>query len=428
MKKIASVFFAILLLTATLTGCGMFPTWETDFSSDNNDTDDTSNKESGSTEVSFISNVVMKNIYKTFPERKSNSSVTSFTDGQYNYFFFKVGEIGRVPIAYSNTKFYQGIGTRVLTFETTQSVEKNIESAIEQSYSVAISSKVGVSTELSAGVNNQTTGATISSSVLLETSFETTANASTSELLTKSISDTFSKLESDTFELKPDSPAGFYRYTIYADCDVYAAVKANKETSKFECTYLSFIKENSKIEGWFYSEDGYFESEDTYADSIEKLSLTEEMIRTVDLYGNLDKHVDIGKQNFTFSTGNETIDEDEQYSINWDMNEKFDFDLVRKIGYQNIKVKISFDLVSPSGDCQASFLLENGSHSLYYQDWTQVTPSAKSYSKEMTISMSDIDKYGSEFLMRFVCRSDGIFDIAKNEYAIKNGNVTIWFE
>lgn len=428
MKKIGSLFFAILILTVSLAGCGMFPPLETDFSNNTNDTDDTSNKESGSTEESFVSNVVMKNIYKTFPERKSNSSVTSFTDGQNNYFFFKVGEIGRVPIAYSNTKFYQGIGTRTLVFETSQSVEKTVESAIEQSYSVAISSKVGVSTELSAGINNQTTGATISSSALLETSFETTANASTSELLTKSISDTFSKLESDTFELKPDSPAGFYRYTIYADCDVYAAVKANKETSKFECTYLSFIKGNSKIEGWFYSEDGYFESEDTYADSIEKLSLTEEMINSVDLYGNLDKYVDIGKKNFTFSTGNKTIDTDYQYSINWDLNEKFDFDLIRKMGYESVKVRISFDLVSPNGDCQAKFLLENGSHSLYYQDWTQITPSAKSFSKEITINMSEIDQYGTGFLMRFICRSDGIFDLMKNEYSVKNGNATIWFE
>ena len=374
-----------------------------------------------------ISKVVMTDVYKTFPERSSSNPVTSFTDGKYNYFYFKIGEIGRVPIAYSNVKFYQGIGTRTLEFETNESVEQTIASATEQCFSVAVSSKISTSIGTSSGVSNQTTGASVSYSALLENSIETTSSSSTSKTLTKSISDTFSKCERDTFELTPDCPAGYYRYTVYADCEIFMSIKADKDTSTFEYTILSYVKGNTKIEGWYYSQNGYFESEETYSESLKKLELTEEMLESIDLYGDLDKFVKIGEVTYSFDC-NETIETDKQFSVWRELSDGFDIDLLNELGRDTAHIKLNCKLVSPSGDCQAKFRLLAGEEEIWIDDWVQVTPSGTQISEEITIGIDDLKNYGTELTFQFICRSDGWWDVLKNGYKIENGTITVNFE
>ena len=111
-----------------------------------------------------------------------------------------------------------------------------------------------------------------------------------------------------------------------------------------------------------------------------------------------------------------------------DIREKFDYELIKKMGYTTAKIRFNFTLRSPDGDCKAAFWLENGSHSIYQQDWTQITPSGKTFSKEVALNINDIEKYGSNLVMRFRCNQDAWWDVAKNSYRVESGTWEIWFE
>ena len=98
------------------------------------------------------------------------------------------------------------------------------------------------------------------------------------------------------------------------------------------------------------------------------------------------------------------------------------------MGYEKIRIKIEFILQSPKGDCQSKFKVANGKHDLWVQDWVQITPTQKNFSKVLTINLSDLDTYGNKMSLQFVCSRDGILDLAKNSYSVKNGVLSISFE
>ena len=293
--------------------------------------DDSSNDDSNNTQQPdriIVQQYKIKDIYKTYPQFKSDTPIDSFTDGESNYFFFKIGEIARVPIAYSSTVFYQGIGTRVLKFSSTESIETTISNAVENCLSATVTAGVEIDVGLGAGEEND--GNAFIAGALLQSELSASLSASTSRTLAQSVSNTFSKCSEDIFELDPSCPEGCYRYTIYANCEIYLSIEADLETQTFDYTYLCFVKNDTKIEGWIYSEDGYYETPETIYQEMEKLSVTKEILESIDLYGKLDTFKKF-KGTTRYFSSKAPLEEDYYYYYWINVNQcDLDIDLVEK--------------------------------------------------------------------------------------------------
>ena len=294
MKKITSLLILICLVFSLVSCNGLL--------------EDPGNGKEQENQSIVVSKMTITDIYKTMPEFKVDKPIDSYTDGKYNYFYFKLGEVSRVPIAYTKGVFYQGIGKRTLNFETTSNIQSMLSTTAEQCISNTVSSNVSTGVNSNLGVEDKVSGISASMGAYIQNSLSTSSIYSVSQKLTDTVTETFTKREQDIFELDPSCPAGVYRYTIYANCEIYAVVIANLEQQTFEYSFMPFVKEGTLIEGWIYSEDGYYETNETIYDQIEKFNL-DDMLSGIDLYGSLSKFVNVREGTISLKKS-DTLDQD----------------------------------------------------------------------------------------------------------------------
>ena len=441
MKKIIS-FLLILASLFSLASCSQIlgiadaesdknPSTNQESPTEEETKNDENKNESSTTEEDESNPIIVQkysiqDVYKTMPQLHQDTPIESFTDYEKNYFFFKLGEISRVPIAYSSSVFYQGLGTRILKFSTVESVENIISSAVEDCFSTTISAGINAGIGIGTGVEND--GNANLAGALLQAELSASLSASTSTTLTKTISDTFSKCKEDVFELDPSCPEGFYRYTVYANCEIFVAIEADPKTKTFEYTYLCFVKNDTKIEGWIYSQNGYYETEETISQSMEKLSISEEMLKNIDIYGEVNKVKCFKGTSIPFSANN-ILDEDYELYFSPDLKTtQLDFDFINKIGLTKAIIELSYDVYTPQGECQSRCLITINENTVYKGDWLHVSESKKTYTAKCEVSISQLAAADYNFKIAFRCLSDGPFDLLYNSYYIKNGTINITFK
>lgn len=405
MKKIISLLILICMVFS-LTACNI-----------NTGGDNNANK------PIIVPKLVMNNLYKTMPEFTVNEPIDSYTDGTYNYFYFKLGEVGRVPVAYTKSVFYQGIGKRTLNFETTNNIQNMLSATAEQCISNTVSSSVSTGVNSSLGATDEAAGLSASLSAYIQSTLSSSSTYSASKKLTNSISETFTRREQDIFELDPSSPAGVYRYTIYANCEIYAIVIANLETMTFEYTYLPFVKEGTLVEGWAYSEDGYFETSETIYSDLQKFSL-DNVLSGIDLYGHIDKYINVRQGTFNISKS-AIIADDQYYTLRPNFASILNEELLEKFGYTKAKINMVCKIKTPEGACQTHMRICVGDKELCRNDFTRVDTSGKTFTLKCEVSLEELKAADYTLRIEFECRSDGILDILKNSFYIENGTITI---
>ena len=150
-------------------------------------------------------------------------------------------------------------------------------------------------------------------------------------------------------------------------------------------------------------------------------------MESVDLYGNVDK-----VRKFKGATGifsrSDINKESEIYYTLWNLDSNvYDIALIRRL-FTKAKIEVSFDLESPSGDCQAYYTMKVNGNTLYKNGWIKVTEGTHHKSFKCEISLDDLFKGDNSIIMSFEMLRDGWWDAKKNSYNVKNGIIKVTFE
>ncbi len=222
--------------------------------------------------------------------------VEKLTDGKKNYFFVYLGYVENAPIYADNIYLHDGrtameyTWTESSSYETslseisTTSVEASVSNTISHVQSEKYGANLGVSFKgINAGVSADFTE-TVSSSLKAGTTYAT--------------SSTFSKDVTNRVETRLTKkidfgkvPAGYYRYTLYADFDVYALVVCDLITGEIDYSYQSFVNKGSYLEGMFYNESKRFDEPCGDDLSLRSESLSDEDLFATDLPTKTDDYV-----------------------------------------------------------------------------------------------------------------------------------------
>lgn len=213
---------------------------------------------------------------------------TPVTDGEYNYFYFKLGETKNVPVYYEDAYFHDGRTVSTYTWSTASVTEDTYTEAVENSVSNSTnaSAKAEVTTSLSTGVKasygNFSGDLGVKISTSLATAVSQTHTESEKTSFTKKVSDKVQSSRSREVKIDKDSEVGYYRYVIYADFEVYAALVCDIEKKTVQYTYVTVPRPESFVDMFRFSTTNDFSAS---SDAV-KLQLTEEMLAsiTVDLF------------------------------------------------------------------------------------------------------------------------------------------------
>ncbi len=288
MKKIICLILTCITL-ASFASCDAFITKDnldpnskketeaaTNGSSENNAEEYTNTN--GDTVV--IDNIDNMDENRVVPLTEPEMFSTPFADNQYIYYYLKLGEIYSVPVHSEIAQLHNGVET---IYEWSQKTTySNIYQESTQnaaSFSTKESASLSVSTELSGklGVSYKGIKADIgvSAKTALSTSLESTQSVISTQTFTKTVNNTVTDTQSCTIKLGKDDKVGYYRYTIYADYDVYAVVACDYTNNQIEYTYISVPKSDSLKKAFRYNKDGEFDQ----VKSDEKLQLTEDVLK-----------------------------------------------------------------------------------------------------------------------------------------------------
>ncbi len=197
-------------------------------------------------------------------EKQLNLVCDPVTDGEKNYFYFKIGETDNVPVYYEHAYWHnKGKTDSVYEWETktiTQNayVEANKQcSTISTSKSEKVSIETGTGASIGLNYKGLQLGLSAKVSEAFEMSIGSTSSVSVSQTFTKSLTDITEKSKKRTVTIHKDSPSGFYRYTVYASFDVYAVLVCNIATLSIEYDYFSIPQADSYFDEFRYSEDEY---------------------------------------------------------------------------------------------------------------------------------------------------------------------------
>ncbi len=210
------------------------------------------------------------------------------TDGEYNYFYFKLGETKNVPVYYEDAYYHDGRTVSTYTWSTASVTEDTYTEAVENSVSNSTNAsvKAEVNTSLSAGIKASYGKLTGDLSVKVSTSLATSVGYTHTESdktsFTKKVSDKVQNSRTREVKIDKDSEVGYYRYVIYADFEVYAVLVCNIADKTVQYTYITVSKPESFVDMFRFSATNDFSASSDTA----KLQLTEEMLAsvTIDLF------------------------------------------------------------------------------------------------------------------------------------------------
>ncbi len=256
-KRITS-FMLVVLSVLSISGCGGFK-GEGDFTR---------------SEEIAVEQRLHKNIERSYKaESKKNLQLIGepVTDGEKNFFSFKLGQVDNVPVYWNNAFKHNGFETHVYEWKTEYSAEeaykrtqsKIVENTISTTSSIEISSKVG--TSISASYSGVNATASVEAASVVKDSLELSVGYTTSEEFSETVSNIVSETKTRTVTIGPNAPEGAYRYTIYASVEVYVTLICDIKKQTIQYAYTSVILADTYMDGFAYSADNVFDvSAETY--------------------------------------------------------------------------------------------------------------------------------------------------------------------
>ena len=288
MKKFIAFTLILATIILTFSSCDRF-IGKDDLSSDGSGEGSTGIDWSSST-IDITNQAISSiNMYEAVPEAQLVQVGDTLTDEEYNYFYFKLGTIKNVPIYYDNAYNHNGIASTEYAWNESSVSESMYSQVTTDSISTATTaeSTLSFSTEASASVTASYGGvgasAGVKASQNLSTSLGVTNELSHEEKFTRSVNATIENSHSRVVTINKEAPVGYYRYVIFGDFDVYAALTCKISDQSVTYTYISTLREDSLFDTFRYSENNDFSDKNT--DDL-KLQLTQEMLDslTVDLF------------------------------------------------------------------------------------------------------------------------------------------------
>lgn len=210
--------------------------------------------------------------------------IKSYTDGSYNYFHFYLGSVENVPISYETPYHYTGINAEFehSVVEVSQKmISDTSEICIENTTSEKHSVNVDIGGEFDA-FN------AIEFNVQFGWEGEWANSQSVSTTDTQTTASEWIKEHSTTVRYSFDDSCqeGYYRYTLFGQCDVYVIIAYNLTSGIIYKDYLVCARPESYYYGIDYSATSRFEADE----NINKLVFDEEMLEDLPLDSELEPY------------------------------------------------------------------------------------------------------------------------------------------
>ena len=188
----------------------------------------------------------------------------------YNVYYVYLGKIDMVPISAKTAQHHDGVGTTEFTY----SVAEMNESTISKSEATTISNTVQEGSthnnvaKIEASMSIGAPGNLLKNlfSFNIKAGYEhswgssTTTTEQTSRESTYTTVERWSKTETETIKRTIDDryPVGYYRYALFATCDVYVEVLHDIEEDKWYYEYSVFARPNTLSRALDYSTTAEF--------------------------------------------------------------------------------------------------------------------------------------------------------------------------
>lgn len=291
-KRNIALILLILMLISTFTACDEFITDPS--KSDTTTNEDTtappeSNppEDSSSEQVETVSLAsIQRDAYKVYPEK--TTLVNSKSNGVYNYFVYKLGEIDNVPFAYLDGEYLDGISSLTYNWETSQSGTNthsfSEESMLSMTVTAETESKLTSSIGSSIGASFGGASANINTELKSELTASNSVESSVteSEKAEKSVQTQWESKFQKTLMIPKGAPAGYYRYAVTYTCAVYVVLECNIEAKTYTYDYITLQKDNTCITGLLYSDRAELKCDDS-----ELLEFDTSVLEGMDLFGEL---------------------------------------------------------------------------------------------------------------------------------------------
>jgi hypothetical protein len=212
--------------------------------------------------------------YSTEPFEKGYSVEYSYSTGQYSFYYIYIGAVNNVPFSWSAPMRYNGITPIEISYsiiETTSgSISTSSSTCITKTVETTVSKEIELNNKVYAGIGLGLMSAGV------ETGWKATWGLS--ETLSSSVSktDTFTSFTGwsltttsgyrMTIGEHGESP-GYYRYSVFATCDVFATVVVDELNNNYYYDYTTFAREDTFCINPDYSEDGDY-TKGNYANAL----------------------------------------------------------------------------------------------------------------------------------------------------------------
>ena len=267
------------------------------------------------TVVALKRDMVEQMRYKAHPAEETDRVVASFTDGDYNYFYYYLGSVEKCPIVYETAAYYDGKTEQTLSYSITKASEEQIEKSISDTVSESTShgGKVSLGVKFEFGKLLKTT---VSAGLEYNNNF--TETNSTTSTVSSAAGWTESHTSTTSYTIGKDCEQGYYRYTLFATCDVYVVIvydlNADRGRDSVYWDHLVCARENTYHYGIDFSEDAAFSSDG----NAEKLRFDERVLDTLDLDARLDfgQGIDLRVNMLTFTMDRKNCNDGNEYDVN----------------------------------------------------------------------------------------------------------------
>ena len=274
MKK-TLLIFALLICLLFATSCG-----------------ESSNSDQSNPDVGEVTQDIKieDESYKVYPQK--TKLIFSKTDGLYNYYVFKIGEVARVPLAYYASEYHAGLTDTQYTWSEIAVSSTSISNSEAELEEYTISSEIGSTIksgfESSIGVEDFGINASIKASLESELSSKigTESKITTSTENRLDIQKVQEGRREKTVTIEKSSPKGHYWYAICTSCDIYVALACNMSTKTFTYDFIT-TSVGEKYDAMLYSG----ERDRLDPDITEKLNFDVSVFDGMNLFGEVDNAV-----------------------------------------------------------------------------------------------------------------------------------------
>lgn len=227
----------------------------------------------------------------------------STTDGEYDYHFINLGKVEKMPISSGDMWHYDGRTSIKLTYTVKEGDSGSLTTSMTSAWSKTIetTNAWNMSIYAEAAASYSGFGFKAHAKAEFAEDWSQTTNATDSSSRSDSVStlNTWAREHTETMEFNIGSDCkdvGYYRFSVFATCDVYAIAVRDRTTDKYFCMYDFCARPGSLFSAIDYSPINF--DEINYE---KKLSISDEVFKEL-----IEQEVTL-KREVKFISGSETV-------------------------------------------------------------------------------------------------------------------------